>query len=84
MDFIVLLLAAAGFVWFKLLQPLQTSADRNRPETAPREYALKDNSKLTLPAPQAAVYQAAPNLEMNLYWGELHLHTKDAATRPAE
>ena len=75
---VVLLLAAIGFVWVKLLMPLQASADKNGPETAARDYALQDDSKLTLPAPQAAIYQAAPNPDMNLYWGELHLHTSES------
>jgi hypothetical protein len=75
---VVLLLAAIGFVWIKLLAPLQASADRNGPETAARDYALQNNSKLTLPSPQPAVYQAAPNPDMNLYWGELHLHTAES------
>ena len=30
----------------------------------------------TLPAPQAAFQQA--QLDMNLYWGELHLHTAES------
>ena len=75
---VVLLLAAFGFVWVKLLMPLQASADKNGPDTAARDYALQDDSKLTLPAPQAAIYQAAPNPDMNLYWGELHLHTSES------
>jgi Protein of unknown function (DUF3604) len=75
---VVLLLAAIGFVWVKLLMPLQASADKNGPATAARDYALQDDSKLTLPAPQAAIYQAAPNPDMNLYWGELHLHTSES------
>ena len=75
---VVLLLVASGFVWVKFLLPLQASADKNGPETAARDYALQDNSKLTLPAPQVAVYQAAPNLDMNLYWGELHVHTSES------
>ena len=33
---------------------------------------------MSLPTPQAAVYQAAPNPHMNLYWGELHLHTAES------
>ena len=75
---LVLLLAAFGFVWVKFLGPLQASADRNGPETAPRDYALQDNSRLKLPSPQAAVYQAAPNPNKDLYWGELHLHTSES------
>ncbi|MEH6588462.1 MAG: DUF3604 domain-containing protein, partial [Halioglobus sp.] len=75
---VVLLLLAIGFVWVKLVIPLQASADKFGPETAARDYAVQDNSKLTLPAPQAAIYQAAPNPDMNLYWGELHLHTAES------
>ena len=75
---VVLLLAGIGFVWIKFLLPLQQSADRNGPETAPRDYALQDNNALILPSPQAAEYQAAPNPDMNLYWGELHLHTSES------
>ena len=75
---VVLLLMAIGFVWVKLVMPLQASADQNGPDTAARDYALQDDSKLTLPAPQAAIYQAAPNPDMNLYWGELHLHTSES------
>jgi hypothetical protein len=76
--FVVLLVAVAGLVWVKLLMPFQASADQNGPDTAARDYALQDDSKLTLPSPQAAIYQAAPNPDMNLYWGELHLHTTES------
>jgi hypothetical protein len=75
---IVLLLLALGFVWVKLLMPLQESADKNGPASAGRDYALQDDSRLTLPAPQVATYQAAPNPDMNLYWGELHAHTTES------
>lgn len=83
---VVLLLVAIGFVWVKWVGPLQASADRNGPDTAARDYALQDDSKLILPAPQAATYQAAPvsskspdkSPNMNLYWGELHVHTAES------
>jgi len=75
---IVLLLLAFGFIWLKLLLPLQLSADKYGPDTAGRDYALQDDSRITLPAPQAASYQSAPNPDMNLYWGELHLHTAES------
>ena len=65
---IVFLLVAIGFVWVKLLMPLQESADKNGPASAGRDYALQDDSQIKLPAPQAAAYQAAPNPDMNLYW----------------
>ncbi|MEJ6540851.1 MAG: DUF3604 domain-containing protein, partial [Halioglobus sp.] len=75
---VVLLLVVAGLIWIKLIMPLQASADKNGPATAARDYALQDDSKLTLPASQAAIYQAAPNPDMNLYWGELHVHTSES------
>ncbi|MFT6758054.1 MAG: hypothetical protein ACJA0M_001940, partial [Chitinophagales bacterium] len=75
---LVLLLVGMGYVWFKFLGPIQTSADRAGPDTAPRDFALQDNSKLSLPAPQPATYQDAPNKDMNLYWGELHIHTSES------
>lgn len=75
---LVLLLLAIGVVWVKLLMPLQESADKYGPDTAARDFALQDDSKLTLPAPEAAVYQPAPNPAMNLYWGELHIHTSES------
>jgi len=74
----ILLLVAVGYALIKFVLPLQASADKNGPDTAARDYALQDNSKLTLPVPQAAIYQAAPNPNMNLYWGELHLHTAES------
>lgn len=74
----ILLLVAIGYVLVKFLLPLQAAADKSGPDTAARDYAFQDNSKLTLPAPQAAVYQTAPNPDMNLYWGELHLHTNES------
>ena len=78
LGFLVVLLAAVGFVTFKFLLPIQASADKFGPDTAARDYALQDDSRLTLPAPQAAMYQPAPNPAMNLYWGELHLHTAES------
>ena len=38
---IVLLLVAIGFVWVKVLMPLQESADKNGPASAGRDYALR-------------------------------------------
>jgi hypothetical protein len=75
---VVLLLAGIGFVWVKWLMPIQVAGDKFGPDTAARDYALQDDSAVTRPAIQTAVYQAAPNPDMNLYWGELHLHTAES------
>ena len=78
LGFVVLLLAIVGFVTVKFVLPIQASADKFGPDTAARDYALQDDSKIVLPAPQAAINQPAPNPAMNLYWGELHLHTAES------
>ncbi len=75
---VVLLLAAIGFIWIKWLMPIQVAGDKFGPDTAARDYALQDDSRVARPAIQAAMYQAAPNPDMNLYWGELHLHTSES------
>lgn len=75
---LVLLLVAFGFVWVKLLGPVLSAADEYGPATAARDVALQDNSKLIAPAPVSAFYQTAPNPNMNLYWGELHIHTSES------
>ena len=74
----VLVLTAFAFVWSKFLWPLYQGSDQLGSKTAPRDLALQDDSRLTLPTPQAAIYQPAPNPELNLYWGELHLHTAES------
>ena len=74
----VLLLVVIGLVWVRFVIPLQEAADKFGPETAERDYALQDNGKLNLPTPQPAIYPPAPNPNQNLYWGELHVHTKES------
>jgi len=46
---LVLLLAGIGFVWFKFGMPMQARLDKVTPDTAARDYALQDESKVTLP-----------------------------------
>ena len=74
----LLLLLAVGFVSFKFILPLQESAERNGPATAPRDFALQTDAALTLPDPQPALAQRVPNPLGNLYWGELHVHTEES------
>ncbi|NQY15045.1 MAG: DUF3604 domain-containing protein [Henriciella sp.] len=74
----VFVLAAAGLFWLKTGLPLQQSVDKFGPDTTPRDDALLDDRKVTIPAPQAARFQAAPNSNINLYWGELHVHTAES------
>ena len=75
---LILLLAVGGVVWFKVLMPLEVAADKFGPDTAARDYALQDDSRVIQPLIQDAYYQDAPNPDLNLYWGELHLHTSES------
>lgn len=75
---LLLLLVAIGFVVFRFVLPLQAIADRSGPDTAPRDYALQDNSGLDLPKPQPAGDPQPVNPDGNLYWGELHVHTAES------
>ena len=63
---------------FKFYPPLQTAADAYGPESAARDLALQDDSLVKHPEPQGSQAQAAPNPALNLYWGELHLHTAES------
>jgi hypothetical protein len=76
--FVVLVLAVVGYISVKFILPIQSAAEKYTPEAAARDYDLQDNSRLTPPAPQSASNQAAPNPNMNLYWGELHVHTTES------
>ena len=74
----ILLLASLGFITAKVVLPLQASAEKNGPTTAARDYALQDNNRLTLPRAKSHAHQPSPNPNKNLYWGELHIHTRES------
>ena len=74
----VILLISFGVITTQILLPLQASAEKNGPTTAARDYALQDNNRLTLPRARSPAYQPAPNPNKNLYWGELHIHTRES------
>ena len=50
----LLLLLAVGFVSVKFILPLQKSAEKNGPDTAPRDFALQTDAALALPDPDAS------------------------------
>jgi hypothetical protein len=45
--------------------------------TAPADYALQDDSRVIVPAPQPRVNQSYNALK-NVYWGDLHVHTVES------
>ena len=74
----IVLLASLGFITAKVVLPLQASAEKNGPTTAARDYALQDNNRVTLPRAKSHAYQPSPDPNKNLYWGELHIHTRES------
>ncbi|MFL3654831.1 MAG: DUF3604 domain-containing protein, partial [Halioglobus sp.] len=45
--------------------------------TAPADYALQDDSRVIVPAPQPHIKQPYNSLK-NVYWGDLHVHTVES------
>lgn len=74
----LLLLAALVVAWVTIIAPMRVGADRFGPDSAARDYALQDNSRVQMPARQRSEDRPAPNPHMNLYWGELHVHTAES------
>ena len=54
--------------------------DKIGPDSVPRDVALQDDSKVVAPAvtPVANGQEPGSDGELNLYWGELHLHTAES------
>jgi len=75
---LIVLLAGMAYGYFTFVQPMQAMIDKIGPDTAMRDYALQDDSKVNIPAQKAQEVHTAPNPEHNLYWGELHLHTSES------
>ena len=75
---VVVLLAAIVFVVVKWVYPLQSTAEKYSAEAVARDYLLQDDSKFSLPKASAATQHPTANSDVNLYWGELHLHTAES------
>ena len=71
---LVLALAGLGVV---VVAPIYQTAQQISPETAPRDYAKQDDSRVRIPGPEAARAQPFDPLK-NVYWGELHVHTTES------
>jgi len=69
----IVLLLAVGVVAFGYHAIL----NRIGPESALKDYALQDDSKVMAPV-ATSIPVAAHGGKMNLYWGELHLHTAES------
>jgi len=71
--FAFLLFSLAVFFGWKTLVLYRATA----PNTAALDYALQDDSLVSLPAQELNRYHA-PNALKNAYWGELHIHTVES------
>ncbi len=74
---LLLLLGGAAYLWFIGGDDLYELYDATSPATVDRDYALQDDSRVTLPPLETAPPPAANPLK-NVYWGELHVHTVES------
>jgi hypothetical protein len=76
---VLLALVFVGFswIWFNGGGELYALQRATAPETAPADYQLQDDSRVTIPVPQLQVTQAYNALK-NVYWGDLHVHTVES------
>ena len=74
---LVLVLLAAGGLWLAVGKDIYALHLGTSPATAPADYALQDDSRVTIPAPEP--HRAQPyNALKNVYWGDLHVHTVES------
>jgi hypothetical protein len=72
---LVVLGAAVG--WFAVGRRIQQANQAFGRDTAPADYALQDDSKVSTPAPEPRVVQPHDPLK-NVYWGDTHVHTHES------
>jgi hypothetical protein len=73
----VLVLLITLALWWAVWRPLHDAVQQIVPETAPTDYALQDDSRITIPESLELVPQPYNPLK-NVYWGELHVHTTES------
>ena len=74
----VILLLGVGWTWVALISPLREAADKYGPDSAARDYALQDNTRIQIPTLSETPPLAPHYSQHNLYWGELHVHTAES------
>ncbi len=72
-----LLALGAVIAWFTVGRMIYEADQRFSRDTAPADYALQDDSKVSAPAPEPLVVQPSNPLK-NVYWGDTHVHTHES------
>ena len=72
----LLLITLAG-LWFTVGKTLYEIQRATAQDTVPADYALQDDSRVTVPAQRPLTIQPRNPLK-NVYWGDLHVHTVES------
>ena len=75
----VILLFLLGIAVFGLtvIRPIYQFGQQLSPATAPADYALQEDSRVSIPEPLPLEVRPFDPLK-NVYWGEVHVHTKES------
>ena len=75
----VILLFLLGIAVFGLtvIRPIYQFGQQLSPATAPADYALQEDSRVSIPDPRPLEIRPFNALK-NAYWGEVHVHTKES------
>lgn len=77
LSLLLLILIAALALWLAGGQDVYALYRGTAVATAPEDYALQDDSRVSIPTPQP--HRAQPyNPLKNVYWGDLHVHTVES------
>jgi hypothetical protein len=74
---LILILIAAAALWFTVGQTIYDIQQATAKATVADDYALQDDSRVTVPAQRPLVIQPRNPLK-NVYWGDLHVHTVES------
>ncbi|MDG2045730.1 MAG: DUF3604 domain-containing protein [Halioglobus sp.] len=74
---LILIALSASALWFAGGGEVYELFRATSVSTAPADYALQDDSRVTLPTPQPYIKQPY-NAFKNVYWGDLHVHTEES------
>ena len=74
---LILILIAAVGLWLTVGQTIYEIHRATAKATVPDDYALQDDSRVTVPAQRPLSIQPRNPLK-NVYWGDLHVHTVES------